>query len=36
MQDTGNGLAQIIGRFATQYIEKHQPNSFIVRTLDAL
>ncbi len=36
MQDTGNGLAQIIGRFAIQYIEKHQPNSFIVRTLDAL
>jgi hypothetical protein len=36
MQDTGNGLAQIIGRFAPQYIEKYQPNSFIVRTLDAL
>ena len=36
MQDKGNGLAQIIGRFAAQYIERYQPNSFIVRTLDAL
>jgi hypothetical protein len=36
IQDTGNGLAQIIGRFAPQYIEKYQPNSFIIRTLDAL
>ena len=34
--DTGNGLAQIIGRFSTQYIEQYQPNSFIIRTLDAL
>jgi hypothetical protein len=36
MQASGNGLAQIIGRFAAQYIEKYQPNSFIIRTLDAL
>jgi hypothetical protein len=36
MEDTGNGLAQIIGRFAPQYIEKYHPNSFVVRTLDAL
>ena len=36
MQDTGNGLSQIIGRFARQYIEQYQPNSFIIRTLDAL
>ena len=36
MQDTGNGIAQIIGRFATQYIEQYQPNSYIIRTLDAL
>ena len=36
MHDTGNGVAQIIGRFAGQYIQKHQPNSFIVRTLDAI
>ncbi|MCK9399925.1 MAG: transposase zinc-binding domain-containing protein [Bacteroidales bacterium] len=36
MRDTGNELAQIIGRFAEQYIEKYQPNSFIIRTLDAL
>jgi hypothetical protein len=36
MRDTGNELAQIIGRFAEQYIEQYHPNSFIIRTLDAL
>jgi len=36
MQDTGNGISQIIGRFAKKYIEQYQPNSFIIRTLDAL
>lgn len=36
MQDEGNGLAQIIGRFAPQYIDTYQPNSFTIRTLDAL
>lgn len=36
MRDTANELAQVIGRFAEQYLEKYQPNSFIVRTLDAL
>ncbi|MDO9339119.1 MAG: IS91 family transposase [Bacteroidales bacterium] len=29
-------VAQIIERFGQQYIEKYHPNSFIVRTLDAL
>ena len=36
MRDTANELAQIIGRFAEQYIKKYQPNVFILRTLDAL
>jgi hypothetical protein len=36
MRRTANGLSQIIGRFAGQYIEKYQPNSYIIRTLDAL
>ena len=36
MRDRENELAQIIGRFAEQYIEKYHPNSFIIRTLDAL
>ena len=36
MQNPGNGLAQIIGRFSKQYIEQYHPNSFIIRTLDAL
>ena len=36
MRDPGNGLAQIIGRFSEQYIEQYHPNSFIIRTLDAL
>jgi hypothetical protein len=29
-------VAQIIGRFGEQYVDKYHPNSFIVRTLDAL
>ena len=29
-------VAQIIDRFGQQYVEKYQPNSFMVRTLDAL
>lgn len=29
-------VAQIIDRFGRQYIEQHQPNSFTLRTLDAL
>ncbi len=29
-------VAQIIDRFGQQYVEKYHPNSFIVRTLDAL
>ena len=36
MWGTANGLAQIISRFAEQYIEKYQPNSFIIRMFDAL
>ena len=29
-------VAQIIDRFGQQYVEQYQPNSFIVRTLDAI
>ena len=29
-------VSQIIGRFGAQYVEQCQPNSFVVRTLDAL
>jgi hypothetical protein len=29
-------VAQIIDRFGQQYVDEYQPNSFIVRTLDAL
>ena len=36
MRETGNEFAQIIVRFAEQYIEQYHPNSFITRTLDAL
>ena len=36
MRDRANELAQIIGCFAAPYIEKYQPNRFIIRTFDAL
>lgn len=36
MRQKANELAQIISRFAEPYLEKYQPNSFTIRTLDAL
>lgn len=36
MRERENEIAQIIDCFAEQYIEKYHPNSFIIRTLDAL
>jgi hypothetical protein len=36
MRLKANELSQIISRFAQPFLEKYQPNSFIIRTLDAL